>query len=104
MMQKKDFSVFFDKMAEIKIGLNYYTNFQKVIDNIKTISMRLTQLNYLVGQKDMRKAVEELWEENPKAFSVMGILLAVRKNQHKKAWGRDGNEYLVYLKSATYRV
>lgn len=96
MMQKKDFSVFFDKMAEIKIGLNYYTNFQKVIDNIKTISMRLTQLNYLVGQKDMRKAVEELWEENPKAFSVMGILLAVRKNQHKKAWGRDGNEYLVY--------
>ena len=38
MMQKKDFSVFFDKMAEIKIGLNYYTNFQKVIDNITQVS------------------------------------------------------------------
>ena len=44
MMQKIDFSVFFNKMTEIKIGLNYYTNFQKVIDNIKTISMSNTLL------------------------------------------------------------
>ena len=44
----------------------------------------------------MRKAVEELWEENPKVFSVMGILVAVRKKQNKKAWGRDGSKRLVY--------
>ena len=92
MTQKENFSVFFDNITEIKIGLNYYTDFKKVMNNIKTISLRLTQLNYLVGQKDMRKAVEELWEENPKAFSVMGILVAVRKKQNKKAWGRDGSE------------
>lgn len=96
MTQKKNFSVFFDNITEIKIGLDYYTNFKKVIDNVKTISLRLTQLNYLVGQKDMHKAVEEIWEENPKAFSVMGILVAVRKEQNKKAWGRDGKERLVY--------
>lgn len=96
MTQKKNFSIFFDNITEIKIGLDYYTDFKKVIDNVKTISLRLTQLNYLVGQKDMRKAVEEIWEENPKAFSVMGILVAVRKEQNKKAWGRDGKERLVY--------
>lgn len=96
MIQKKEFSVFFSKITEIKIGLDYYTDFNKVIGNVKTISLRLTQLNYLVGQRDMRKAVEELWEENPKAFSVMGILVAVRKKQNKKAWGRDGNEHLIY--------
>ena len=96
MTQKKNFSVFFDNITEIKIGLDYYTDFNKVINNIKTISLRLTQLNYLIGQKDMRKAVEEIWEENPKAFSVMGILVAVRKKQNKKAWGRDGSKRLVY--------
>lgn len=94
MAKKIDFSSFYGKMTEIKVGLDYYTNFQKVIDNVKPISMRLTQLNYLIGQKDMRKAIEELWEENPKAFSVMGILIAVRKNQRKKAWGRDGQNFL----------
>ena len=96
MIQKENFSVFFDNITEIKIGLDYYTDFNKVINNIKTISLRLTQLNYLIGQKDMRKAVEELWEENPKVFSVMGILVAVRKKQNKKAWGRDGSKRLVY--------
>lgn len=84
MIQKEKFSVFFDNITEIKIGLDYYTDFKKVINNVNTISLRLTQLNYLVGQKDMRKAVEEVWEENPKAFSVMGILVAVRKKQNKK--------------------
>lgn len=96
MIQKEKFPVFFDNITEIKIGLDYYTDFKKVINNVNTISLRLTQLNYLVGQKDMRKAVEEVWEENPKAFSVMGILVAVRKKQNKKAWGRDGSERLVY--------
>ena len=96
MVKKIDFSSFCEKMTEIKVGLDYYTNFQKVIDNVKPIYMRLTQLNYLIGQKDMRKAIEELWEENPKAFSVMGILVAVRKKQNKKAWGRDGQEHPVY--------
>ena len=96
MTQEEKFSVFFDNITEIKIGLDYYTDSNKVINNIKTISLRLTQLNYLIGQKDMRKAVEELWEENPKVFSVMGILVAVRKKQNKKAWGRDGSKRLVY--------
>lgn len=84
MTQEEKFSVFFDNITEIKIGLDYYTDFNKVINNIKTISLRLTQLNYLIGQKDMRKAVEELWEENPKVFSVMGILVAVKKSKIKK--------------------
>lgn len=95
-MVKIDFSTFYGSIAEINVGLDYYTDFQKVIDNVKPISMRLTQLNYLIGQNDMRKAIEELWEENPKAFSVMGILVAVRKRQNKKAWGRDGQQHLVY--------
>lgn len=95
-MAELDFTSFYRNITEIKVGLDYYTDFQKVIDNIKPISMRLTQLNYLIGQKDMRKAIEELWEENPKAFSVMGILVAVRKKQNKKAWGRDGQKHLVY--------
>ena len=70
-------------MSELKIGLVYYTDFEKVKSNINEgkLMVKLNQLNYLVGKKDMRKAVQEIWDENPNAFSIMGILLAVRKNK-----------------------
>lgn len=45
--------------------------------------VKLSQLNHLVGKTNMQEAVQEIWDENPKAFSVMGILLAVRKEQKR---------------------
>ena len=34
MAQKEKFSVFFDNITEIKIGLDYYTDFKNVINNV----------------------------------------------------------------------
>lgn len=98
MAAKKSFSKFFRSMSELKIGLVYYTDFEKVKSNINEgkLMVKLNQLNYLVGKKDMRKAVQEIWDENPNAFSIMGILLAVRKKQKKYAWNTDGQKKLVY--------
>lgn len=98
MATNKSFSEFFESLSELKIGLDYYTDFKKVESNISkgTLMVKLCQLNHLVGKINMRKAVQEIWDENPKAFSVMGILLAVRKEQKKSAWNTDGKKMLVY--------
>lgn len=98
MAANKSFSEFFGSLSELKIGLDYYTDFKKVEENISTgkLMVKLNQLNHLVGKIDMRKAVQEIWDENSKAFSAMGILLAVRKKQKKSAWNADGKKMLVY--------
>lgn len=96
MNQKIDFSDFFDKFDNIKISLDYYSDFKKVKENTDKVRMKLEQLNYLIGQRDMRHAIEELWHENPKCFQVLGILIAVRKSQKKVFWGRDRQEHFIY--------
>ena len=57
--------------------------------------MKLNQLNYLIGKEDMEKAVCNLWSENPKVFSVLDILIAVRRKDKKKAIARSGEIQLV---------
>jgi type II restriction enzyme len=61
--------------------LDYFTDFEKVRKNVNAISIKLNQLNYLLGKEDLYEAVLELFEENPKAFDVLEILIAVRKNK-----------------------
>ena len=98
MAANKSFSKFFESLSQLKIGLDYYTDFKKVESNISKgkLMVKLSQLNHLVGKINMQEAVQEIWDENPKAFSVMGILLAVRKEQKKSAWNADGKQMLVY--------
>ena len=59
--------------------------------------MSLNTLNYLIGKEDMPKAVAEIWERDPKAFEVMGILIAVREEGNKPVVDSQGN--VVILKS-----
>ena len=98
MAANKSFSKFFGSLSQLKIGLDYYTDFKKVESNISKgkLMVKLSQLNHLVGKINMQEAVQEIWDENPKAFSVMGILLAVRKKQKKSAWNANGKQMLVY--------
>ncbi|MDE6652520.1 MAG: type II restriction endonuclease [Paramuribaculum sp.] len=89
------FNDFMKPLKETHFSLKDYVDFPKVEANIEAISIKLNQLNYLVGQDDMLKAVERLWEENPKVFSVLDILIAVRTKDKKKAIDENGNIHLV---------
>ncbi len=95
------FNEFMKPLKETHYSLKDYVDFKKVAANVDSISIKLNQLNYLIGQEDMKAAVERLWEENPKVFSVLDILIAVRKTDKKKAIDTDGNTYLItdYFKS-----
>lgn len=97
------FNEFIKPLKETHFSLKDYVDFPKVAANVEAISIKLNQLNYLIGQEDMGAAVERLWEENPKVFSVLDILIAVRAKDKKKAIDEDGNILLIsdYFTSPT---
>ncbi len=80
----KDFNLFMSQLSETNATLESLTDFTKVSHNVSKISIKLNQLNYLLGKEDWRKAVAELFVENSKTFDVLDILVAVRKTDKKK--------------------
>lgn len=95
------FTDFMIPLKETHFSLKDYVDFPKVVANVEAISIKLNQLNYLIGQGDMATAVKRLWDENPKVFSVLDVLIAVRTKDRKKAIDAYGNTHLVseYFKS-----
>lgn len=89
------FEEFMRPLKETHFSLGDYVDFTKVAANVETISIKLNQLNYLIGQENMESAVTRLWDENPKVFSVLDVLIAVRAKDKKKAIDNDGNISLV---------
>lgn len=89
------FNDFMKPLKETHFSLKDYVDFPKVAANVEAISVKLNQLNYLIGQTDMAAAVERLWEENAKVFSVLDVLIAVRTKDKKKAIDGNGNIHLV---------
>lgn len=86
---------FMKPLKETHFSLKDYVDFPKVAANVDAISIKLNQLNYLIGQEDMAAAVARLWEENPKVFSVLDILIAVRAKDRKKSIDENGDISLV---------
>lgn len=89
------FSDFMKSLKETHFSLKDYVNFPKVAANVEAISIKLNQLNYLIGQEDMAAAIKRLWDENPKVFSVLDVLIAVRAKDKKKTIDAYGNIHLV---------
>ena len=81
---KEQFKTFLSQLSETNATLDYFTDFEKVIRNVSKIAIKLNQLNYLIGKEDLEKAINDLYEENPKVFEVLDILIAVRKDKGTK--------------------
>ena len=91
----REFDEFMKPLKETHFSLGDYVDFPKVAANVEAISIKLNQLNYLIGQEDMSAAVRRLWDENPRVFSVLDVLIAVRTKDKKKAIDENGNIRLV---------
>lgn len=92
---EKNFDLFISHLSETNATLDYFTDFEKVIKNTNKIAIKLNQLNYLIGKTDLRKAIKELYDENPKVFEVLDILLAVRTKDKKKTLNENGELVLL---------
>lgn len=91
----KDFNLFMSQLSETNATLESFTDFDKVSRNVARIAIKLNQLNYLLGKNDLRRAIAELFEENPSTFEVLDILVAVRASDNKKVLDEDYKPVLV---------
>ena len=87
---EEQFKEFMSQLVETNATLGFFSDFNKIAANVDAISIKLHQLNYLIGQEDMAAAIKSLWEENPKVFSVLDILIAIRTSEKKKAIDKNG--------------
>ena len=91
----EQFKIFLSQLSETNATLDYFTDFKKIKSNVKKISIKLNQLNYLIGKDNLNEAIKELYEENPKAFEVLDILIAIRKNKKAKTFNNNGEIVLL---------
>ena len=91
----EQFKIFLSQLSETNATLDYFTDFKKIKSNVNKIAIKLNKLNYLIGKEDLNKAVYELYEENPKVFEVLDILIAIRKNKRAKTFNNKGKIILL---------
>jgi type II restriction enzyme len=92
---KEQFELFMSQLKGTNATLGFYCDFEKISSNVEAIAIKLNQLNYLIGQEDLDESIRRLWMENPKVFSVLDILIAVRTSDNKKAILEDGRVELI---------
>ena len=86
---KEQFKTFLSQLSETNATLDYFVDFEKVKGNVRKIALKLNQLNYLIGKDNLEEAINDLYEENPKVFEVLDILIAVR-NKNAKTFDNTG--------------
>lgn len=87
----QEFKIFMSQLKETNQTLDFFCDFEKIYNNVENIKLSLCILNSLIGSTDLRKSVEAIWQRDKTAFSVMDILIAVRKNDKKKFVDAFGN-------------
>ena len=87
----KDFQRFMSQLQETNQTLDFFCDFKKISQNVENIKLSLCILNSLIGTRDMRSAVETIWNRDKAAFNVMDILIAVRSEGKKVVLDKIGN-------------
>lgn len=98
---EEDFKLFMSQLSETNATLSFWTDFEKIKNNVASIEIKLNTLNYLLGKQDLRAAVSELWNNDKKVFDVLLILVACRKRDKKKVINSEADIVLLesYLKT-----
>ena len=80
---EKDFDNFMSQLRRCIVHFDYFVDFDKARQNVHAIEIKLNTLNFLIGKKDLKSAIQELWDVNPNVFDVLEILIAVRAKDQK---------------------
>ena len=54
----KDFDKFMSQLKETNQTLDFFCDFDKILENVEDIKLSLCMLNSLIGASDLRKSVE----------------------------------------------
>ena len=80
---KRDFKKWLSTMKDSIATWNYYTDFEKVYENVNKVKVELNILNSLIGSKDIENEFINLVKEYPKILKAIPILLAKRETEIK---------------------
>ena len=77
------FDYMLDKLKETIASYKYYTDFEKVLKNVKHIEIELNMLDYLIGKENVEEELYKLISKYPQVVSAFPILIAVRSKEIK---------------------
>lgn len=80
---KRNFNDWLSAMRDTIATWRFYTDFEKVYSNVKTIKVELNILNSLINSKNIENEFKQLLETYPKTLKVIPILLAKREKEIK---------------------
>lgn len=92
---EKDFNKFMSQLSETNATLDFYSDFNKIRNNVSEIEISLNSLNFLLGKENLKEAVTMLWNRDKQSFDVLDILIATRRKDKKKFIDNDGKPYLI---------
>ena len=80
---KRDFNSWLGTMKDSIASWTYYTDFQKVYENVNKIKVELNIMNSLVGSKNIEKDFDSLFKKYPEIRKCLPLLIAVREKEIK---------------------
>ena len=80
---KRDFSQWLSTMKDSVATWTYYTDFEKVYENVSKVKVELNILNTLIGSRTIEDDFKRIVKQYPEVLKVVPILLAKRETEIK---------------------
>ena len=93
----RDFKTWLSTMKDSIATWTYYTDFDKVYENVQKIKVELNILNSLIGSKNIEEEFKSIVKQYPKVLVVVPILLAKREAEIK-VQDADGSYVFNFVK------
>ena len=99
---KREFNTWLATMKDSIATWKYYTDFEKVYQNVDQIKIELNILNSLVGSKNIEEDFRNLLTKYPEVLKVIPLLLAKRESEIKIT--DKNNEYIFNFTTVNYSI
>lgn len=96
-MANRDFNTWLSTMKDSIATWTYYTDFDKVYENVQKIKVELNILNSLIGSKNIEEEFKSIVTQYPNVLVVVPILLAKREAEIK-VQDADGSYVFNFVK------
>ena len=96
-MGNRDFNTWLSTMKDSIATWTYYTDFDKVYENVQKIKVELNILNSLIGSKNIEEEFKSIVTQYPNVLVVVPILLAKREAEIK-VQDADGSYVFNFVK------
>ena len=96
-MANRDFNQWLSTMKDSVATWTYYTDFEKVYENVQKVKVELNILNSLIGSKNIEEEFKSIVKQYPNVLVVVPILLAKREAEIK-VQDADGSYVFNFVK------